>query len=592
LGLGLAGLASGASAAPAPLPARSISLDIRDKPVGNVLRDLAAEAQLEAVISPSVTGRVNGVFNGPIRDIYHKIADAFHLKSYFDGVRIFVYLASDERSRRFGQDQADSQRIFKRVQQLGLADQDNRIQIEADAVVATGAPRFLEQVAAAAARIPERPAVRGAAAAPTKQAPPHRDEDIDYRVYLLKYAWATDVKIAAAGQVVTLPGVATILRPLIAAGERDDAQDRVEPTVEPESRTRPGLAGSGLASESAKTKPATSLGAGLADLLGYAANSQRAVAERPVDSPQSAPAPKVTVERPRPRIEADGRLNAIIIRDTPAHLEAYDSLIRQLDREPGIVEIEATIIDVDLERVSALGFQFEYQGSSGTDVLITPTSSGQSVAATPQQLVVSAVIGDRNKFLAGLQALESKGAAHIVSRPLVVTLSDVEATFQNNQTYYVPVAGSLSTDLFDVVAGTRLRVTPHISGDGAPQKIRLLVHVQDGSFTSQQVGALPVVQSSGLDTQAIILDGQSLLLGGMVTQATATNTSKIPVLGDVPVAGSLFRSRRNTVSHIERLFLITPHVTSPGEAVHPPVGAVPIVLSRVDATADSPAEAQ
>ncbi|RZI97361.1 MAG: EscC/YscC/HrcC family type III secretion system outer membrane ring protein, partial [Rubrivivax sp.] len=272
------------------------------------------------------------------------------------------------------------------------------------------------------------------------------------------------------------------------------------------------------------------------------------------------------------RIEADPRLNAVIVRDLPERLDRYAALIKSLDIEPQSLEIEATIIDINTDRMRELGINWRYNRGLSSLMFGNGTVSDNRlngrVDPTPSAEggVISAVIGDRYPFVARITALQSDGAAKVVSSPQVVTLSNVEAVFDNSSTYYVRVAGREEVDLFNVTAGTRLRVTPHVfrddkDGEGTP-RIKLLVQIEDGGLTGQTVDQLPIVERSGINTQALISEGESLLIGGMVRDSSNAGVDKVPVLGDIPVLGNLFKTQRKGGQRIERMFLITPRLAS------------------------------
>ncbi|MEW8350510.1 MAG: hypothetical protein AB2687_19560, partial [Candidatus Thiodiazotropha taylori] len=171
---------------------------------------------------------------------------------------------------------------------------------------------------------------------------------------------------------------------------------------------------------------------------------------------------------------------------------------------------------------------------------------------------ISFVLGDNAKFIGRINALESKGAAHIVSRPHVITLSNVEAIFDTSSTFYVRVAGREEVDLYNVSVGTSLRVTPHVFKDNGEAKIKLLVTIEDGQQTEQEVDDIPVVSRSAINTQALINAGESVLIGGLVREVKKDTEDKIPLLGDIPIMGNLFKTTNKQTTRVERLFLISP----------------------------------
>ena len=123
------------------------------------------------------------------------------------------------------------------------------------------------------------------------------------------------------------------------------------------------------------------------------------------------------------------------------------------------------------------------------------------------------------------------------------------------------VAGRDEVDLFKVSAGTTLRVTPHVFQEGQDVRIKLLVQIEDGQILPQeQVDAIPVVERSSLNTQALIVAGESLLIGGMVRERTTEGVTKVPLLGDIPLLGHLFKTNTDVAERVERLFLISPRL--------------------------------
>ena len=107
-----------------------------------------------------------------------------------------------------------------------------------------------------------------------------------------------------------------------------------------------------------------------------------------------------------------------------------------------------------------------------------------------------------------------------------------------------------------------LRVLPRIVSDKGNPQIRLDVHIEDGNLTGSNVGNLPIVSKSTIDTQALIDQGQSLLIAGYTVDQDDRSESGIPVLSKIPVIGSLFRFKHHQGQKFQRLFLLTPRVVS------------------------------
>lgn len=568
------GAPSGAYAAAPPFGASTVSITAREQPIGAFLQDLFSQAGLTVVLSPDLKGQVNGAFSGPSSRVYAGVARAFNLLTYYDGVAVYVYPATTMASRAVTADVADAPKVEAAVRNLGLADTQNQVRVSNNMLVATGSKRFLDQVDELA-KTNVATAARLSGAPPLEKAPPP-PPPLQFRVYYLRYAWAEDVTLTFSGRQVTLPGVASILRSLMTGSGGGPALAQRTDSAAPGMLT--GLKGQGL-NPGAARDPGT-LGFNMTVLGGMPA-AQNAAAWNAIGgagAPPSGGGELMGTTYPggvdAVRVVADNRLNAVIIRDTAERLGAYDQLIRALDVEPQLVQIDATVIDIDTDKVRQLGAGFSLSDITGMQQFSLGVGAGGSFNPTPNASlsngrggVLNAVISGGNlQFRVGIQALVQKGYAKVVSRPQIVTLSDVEAVFDNSRTFYVRVPGYAASDLYNINAGTTLRVTPHVTRDQGETRMRLLVAIQDGNVTGQTVDRIPIVQNSGINTQALLVEGQSLLLGGLVSQADTRIVDKVPGLGDIPGVGFFFRSTRKQSSHTERLFLITPRLIATGAA--------------------------
>jgi type III secretion protein C len=137
-----------------------------------------------------------------------------------------------------------------------------------------------------------------------------------------------------------------------------------------------------------------------------------------------------------------------------------------------------------------------------------------------------------------------------------------------SQSSYVSLVGERVADLADITAGTMLRVIPRIIREGADTRVRLEVDIEDGSLDSPTAGGSGKgangnvnVTRSTISTQAIIDSQQTLMIGGYRAERLSRDKQKVPLLGDLPLVGGLFRSETTSTSTRERLFLITPRLS-------------------------------
>ncbi|MBJ7311932.1 type III secretion system outer membrane ring subunit SctC [Rugamonas sp. CCM 8940] len=373
-------------------------------------------------------------------------------------------------------------------------------------------------------------------------------------VFRLKYASATDRVITSRGQAETIPGVKTILNNLLygaGSGEKlaDTRGGRYD--VASGKRSRQEKGGRGVAREVGNS------------LLASAERTQRDNPRGPRDGDEGEP------ERERPgrgkaapaedkaRIEADPSLNAIMIYDNINKQEMYKGLIAQLDIEPQQIEIEALIVDIERNKLAELGAEW---GVRSGNVVSTINSTGADSKGIDLPIPgATLLISNAARFYARLKALESDGQARVLAKPTVLTLDNVAAVLDLNQTAYVPLVGERVADLANVTAGTMLRVVPRIVREGDTTRVRLEVDIEDG--TLGDVALKSNVTRSTISTQAIIDLQHTLMIGGYHAESVSSSLQKTPLLGDIPLFGGLFRSEKTAHSSRERLFLITPRLS-------------------------------
>lgn len=255
------------------------------------------------------------------------------------------------------------------------------------------------------------------------------------------------------------------------------------------------------------------------------------------------------------QFSADPAQNAVLVRAREGSMEVYKTLIEQLDKQNHQIEIAVAIIDVDEANLKQLGV--DWSGSVGGGGVSASFNSGISDGS-----YMSGVVGNSGEFMARVSALQQRSQAQILSQPSVVTLNNVQAILDKNITFYTRVRSENVAKLEAVTAGTLMRVTPRVvesaSGNRKIDEITLLLNIQDGQqvAASGSEDALPQVANSEITTQATLLPGQSLLLGGFVQDKQMKGRRSIPLLGDLPLIGHLFGTERNEVHSVVRLFLI------------------------------------
>lgn len=396
-------------------------------------------------------------------------------------------------------------------------------------------------------------------------------------LFRLKYASAMDRTINSRGKSETIPGIRTILSNLM-LGAHGGSGEKVTGTggfdASSTKRSRTGKNGRG------DSREVNQEGGGdrfVPLFSAPGANGRNTImpsgnAGNSGNSDEDGGSQKDSHKEP-PRIEADPTLNAIMIYDDIAKRDIYESLISQLDVKPQQVEIEALIVDIDRSKLAEMGVEWGARAGAVNTVVngTTTQSSGTDLPLPGATLLIS----DAARFYARLKAMESNGEARVLATPTVLTLDNVAAVLDLSQSAYVSLVGERVADMSDITAGTMLRVIPRIIDDNGNTRVRLEVDIEDGSLNTNDTssssssttrngtgGVLGTsVTRSTINTQAIIDAQQTLMIGGYRAESLIRNRQKVPILGDLPVVGGLFRSESKSNSTRERLFLITPRIT-------------------------------
>lgn len=580
------GLPPAASAAQLTWKPEAVNLMVQDKPLPDVLRELFASLGQPVVISDRVRGNVTGRFNAPAEEFFNNLASVFGLMSYYDGSVLYISTGSEATSRVIPLRGVTPDRFRRTLAEMDVLDRRYELTIQDSErlVKASGPPRYVEVVEEIASKL-EQTANRSRAQSARVPSPADSARPLGsaFRVFKLQYAWAQDTTMAVGGREVVVPGVATTLRRLVGnySSSRNDNAGGIVGTAQRVSgpNTLARLRGTGLAAEGAGMRSSGS--GGLVEVEPVVDQSATVL---------GAISGMGMVNVSLPRVEADARTNAIIVHDLPERLGRYADLIAELDVRPRLIQIDATIVDVSTNSVSRLGVDFSQgshnvvigrgrgvdadaqfrQGAINLSGQVANSAVNTSIDAATGAILggpiggMTSVVGNMGRyFLAQVNLLAQEGEAYVHARPGVLTTSNTEAVLENTQTFFVRVAGERDVDLFNVTSGTILRVTPVLVDEGGQRRIKMAVRIEDGSITGQFVDQIPIIQRSTVGTQAMISEGQSLLIGGYSYDVNRDLTNKVPILGDIPALGALFTFRNRQVSRVERMFMISPRIVEP-----------------------------
>ncbi|MDT8396435.1 MAG: type II secretion system secretin GspD [bacterium] len=333
--------------------------------------------------------------------------------------------------------------------------------------------------------------------------------------------------------------------------------------------------------------------------------------EESLPQTEGAPAPGAAKAPPRgPNVKsgisiiADTATNALVITATPEELEALKAVIAKLDIPREQVLVEVLIAEVSFTKTLELGVEWRVAEDFDGEVLgIAGSGFGQidqtvaGLPAMPNGLVLGAIGNEINfngvalpNLGALIRVLKTDSDVNILSTPTIVTTDNKEAEiivgqtvpFQTSQKFDANNQPIYTFDYRDV--GLTLRLTPQINSS---RFVKLDIFSKLEALVSNAIGTqelAPTTLKRQANTTVVVKDGHTVVIGGMIRDDKIENTSRVPVLGSLPLFGPLFRSQTTRSEKTNLLIFLTPHVISSSQRLQTIAG------ERVDSIQEIPAD--
>ncbi len=301
---------------------------------------------------------------------------------------------------------------------------------------------------------------------------------------------------------------------------------------------------------------------------------------------------------PRGAVEPDERTNSLIVKDIPDKLAEIRDLVTKLDKPARQVMIDSRVVIASNDFSRDLGAQFGVTGVNqtsqgvnavsgslnGTGTIIDSainnlTSTGQpfpvtvpalsdrlgvSLAAAGAPSIAFSILGADYLVDLELSALQVEGKGEVLSNPRVVTADLKKATvLQGRQIPYATVSQS-GTNVEFKDAFLKLEVTPQITPDDRISMKLKVSKDEQGAAVVTATGSQVSIDKRELETEVMVNNGETVVLGGVFEQTKTDNVSKVPLLGDVPLLGYLFRNTSKTDAKRELLIFVTPQILKSG----------------------------
>ncbi|WP_162997778.1 type IV pilus secretin PilQ [Pseudomonas sp. LTJR-52] len=270
----------------------------------------------------------------------------------------------------------------------------------------------------------------------------------------------------------------------------------------------------------------------------------------------------------RGSITVDDRTNSIIAYQTQERLDELRRIVSQLDIPVRQVMIQARIVEANVNYNKQLGVNWSgSRTGNGNFTLSGAAASGTSTstpfvdlgASSPTSTLGIGFLTSNTTLDLELSAMEASGNGEIVSQPKVVT-SDKETAkiLRGTEIPYQEASSSGATSVSFKEAALSLEVTPQITPDN-----RIIMEVKvnkDAPDYTNEVNGVPPITKNEVNAKVLIADGETIVIGGVFSNTQSKSTSKVPLLGDVPYVGRLFRRDEITDEKVELLVFLTPRI--------------------------------
>jgi len=274
----------------------------------------------------------------------------------------------------------------------------------------------------------------------------------------------------------------------------------------------------------------------------------------------------------RGKVQTDKRSNNLIVRDVPANIVKIEKLITDLDKPTRQIRISAQMIEVSTTALQELGIDWTLKTSRTVSAKEKyETTSDQTLnvgnVSKPAGTFTFTTVQDGWNLASKISALVSDGKGKIVAHPEITTVDNKEARIQMGQK--IPIkqfdqSGNVVITFEEV--GSLLKVTPHITSEN---RILMQLKPERSSYDYDPNGV--VIKTSNAETNVVVENGQTAVIGGLTTQDVLSSRKGVPVLKDIPFLGYLFSYTQKKVESRDLIIFVTPTIVE-GSLANSPRG--------------------
>ncbi|MCM5511435.1 type IV pilus secretin PilQ family protein [Vibrio sp. CC007] len=289
----------------------------------------------------------------------------------------------------------------------------------------------------------------------------------------------------------------------------------------------------------------------------------------------------------RGAISIDTRTNSLLIRDVAINIQAMKAIITALDVPVKQVQIEARIVSLNEGDLQELGVRWGFSSTNGShsvggsiennlanlnlygdsdsslDDFLNVNLAATSVNASTIAFQV-AKLGSDTLLDLELSALQRESRAEVISSPRLITTNKQPAYIeQGTEIPYLEAASSGATSVNFKKAVLSLKVTPQITSDNRLILDLNVTQDRPGQVVKTGTGEAVAIDTQRIGTQVLVNNGETIVLGGIYQHSVSDTVDQVPLLGDIPLLGGLFRRTYQQMGKSELLIFVTPTVVAP-----------------------------
>lgn len=270
----------------------------------------------------------------------------------------------------------------------------------------------------------------------------------------------------------------------------------------------------------------------------------------------------------RGKATADKRSNSLILQEVPSHLPIVLDYISKLDMPAKQIKISAQLLEISSSNLQELGINWMASGTYTTESGRVYNQTGEVIGNLGTDVLgrYSLNASGTDWTLDGfVEAVVESGKGKIIAHPEITTVENQEARIQMGQK--VPVkqfdeSGNVVIKFEEI--GTILIVTPHITAEN-----QVLMHLKPERSTFEFDAAGVIINTNNAETNVIVNNGQTAVIGGLTTQDETESELGVPILKDIPIFGNLFKFSRKQTESKDLVIFVTPTIVDADLAMKP-----------------------